>query len=134
MKRLLCFFPLRASLLLGTVLAFAAGCAGPVNKPLVQPGTDIGIIEVRNAVDRAIVDLRIGRCGDTIAFGPDYGYDRLEGRRIEPGQALRFEASYGCYNVTALSGSNSFFGTSREHFGTVVVNENNAGIGVWTVR
>ncbi len=126
-------FPLLPPLAL-TVFGVLAGCAAPGNKPLVQPGTEVGVIEVRNAVDRAIVDLRIGRCGDTLGFGSDYGYDRLEGRRIEPGQALRFDASYGCYNVSALSGSNSFFGTSREHFGTVVVNESNVGIGVWTVR
>ena len=112
----------------------AMGSCGSLDNPeLVRPGAMVNAIEVRNAADQPITDLRIGICGETFGFGPDYGYDRLEGDHIPVGGARRFPASPGCYHVTAMIGG-SFFSSGAERFDVVIVPEQPGAVGRWDIQ
>lgn len=116
------------------VSALSLGACGTLSNPeLVRPGTVVNAIEVRNAADRPLTDLRIGICGQTFGFGPDYGYDRLEGDHVPAGGSRRFPASPGCYNVSAMIGG-SLFSSGQERFGVVSVGSEPETVTVWTVQ
>ncbi|MCH8491284.1 MAG: hypothetical protein LAT81_15345 [Oceanicaulis sp.] len=109
-----------------------AGC-GMDDIPLVQPGAPLGAIEVRNASDHPITDLRIGICGQTLMGQPDYGYDRLDRQRIAPGASMSFPASAGCYNIAAMTSAGPVFGRTEEYFDVVYVGAEPGSVAVWTV-
>lgn len=109
-----------------------AACATG-NPELVRTGAPLGAIEVVNQAEHPITDLRIGICGDTFMGGPDYGHDRLEGRRIAPGQSLSIPASAGCYNISAMTSAGPVFGRTEEYFDTVYVGDEPGTVARWTV-
>jgi hypothetical protein len=108
------------------------GCG--VHQPqLVRPDMALGAIEVRNAHQHPITDLRIGICGETFMGGTDYGLDRLEGRRIAPGASLSFPASAGCYAISAMTSAGPIFGRTEEYFDIVYVAAEPGSVAVWSV-
>ncbi len=124
---------MKKTIILG-LLAMLSACGNLSNPVLVQPGTEVGEIIIVNATDRPIIDLRIGICGETLGFGPDYGFDRLEGNNIAVGASRSFQASSGCYNISAVSGSGGFFGSSSEHYTTLTLNVQQSSSTTWTVQ
>ncbi|MCC5980627.1 MAG: hypothetical protein JJU26_02795 [Oceanicaulis sp.] len=109
-----------------------AGCATS-NPELVRAGLPLGAIEVRNMAEHPITDLRIGICGETFMGGPDYGYDRLDRQRIQPGASMSFPASAGCYTISAMTSAGPVFGRTEEYFDTVYVAAEPGSVAVWTV-
>lgn len=113
--------------------AIALGSCGSLANPeLVRPGAVVNAIEIRNVQDRPVTDLRIGICGQTLGFGPDYGFDRLNGNHIRPGDTRRFPASPGCYNIAVLVGG-GFLSSGAEHFGVINVSAEPGEVAVWYV-
>lgn len=98
--------------LAGCAALALAGCGDMGEIDLVQPGQPVGAIEIRNISNDRIVDLRINPCEARMLGGPDYGYDRLNGR-IEPGATRSFPASPGCYHARALVGGGLIMGPAE---------------------
>jgi hypothetical protein len=115
------------------IAGLALTACGASQPQLVQPGAPLGAIEVRNAAQHPITDLRIGICGQTFMGGPDYGYDRLDGRRIAPGASMSFPASAGCYSISAMTSAGPVFGRTEEYFDVVYVAAQPGSVAVWTV-
>lgn len=118
-----------ATLAAGIMLA---SCATG-NPELVRLGAPLGAIEVVNDAEHPITDLRIGICGDTFMGQPDYGHDRLGGRRIAPGQSLSIPASSGCYNISAMTSAGPVFGRTEEYFGLVHVGDEPGSVSRWAI-
>lgn len=110
-----------------------AGCAAAGNPELVRARAPLGAIEVVNEAEHPITDLRIGICGDTFMGGSDYGHDRLEGRRIAPGQSLSIPASAGCYNISVMTSAGPVFGRTEEFFGMVYVGDEPGHVARWSI-